>query len=473
MQVPVLSCRQKNSLAFDRAPAAVQPCPKMMLGTVRSTFHCTQDQRCMGLGKPVSYVHNRAPSTTITCSTANSSSNKAMPKRTQVSSPASAGGTTSKPAAIVAAAAATAVTVQETAGLPVDEIKLVNPPLGFANNIVPAGRCPMLDVSIASVDHAKLVPCLLGDRQLGTLPSGSSSWVPSVVVVLVWWWFALLLRCSSGIFVRDARGSCDSPACLNVCSIQHALPERRSASSLTVFACCLYVCCMPTATGPLVVTQPQHGAGLVDSSDEELDESSASPSQGSTAAPPGGGTGSSSAWRWVAHGAGSGRLMLLGCGCCGIHFRSYDHSIWREILYLTTSSPHGHVGHNTSGIAHRGRAGGTRPGELLKGIPSAGYTWIIEGRSVPETPDSQAIVLQVLGAGQPLPASECCPLGSGHCHGPLWQGELTSVPCTPVASLPSFMGLACHSQSTCLLGALRFLLGYGQQVSDQQLATKH
>lgn len=105
----------------------------------------------MGLGKPLSYRHSRAPSTTITCS-ANSSSNKAVAKRTQVSSPAGAGGAMSKPAAsVVAAATATAVTVQETVVPPADEIKLVNPPLGFANNIVPAGACSTPDVSVASV----------------------------------------------------------------------------------------------------------------------------------------------------------------------------------------------------------------------------------------------------------------------------------------------------------------------------------
>jgi len=32
---------------------------------------------------------------------------------------------------------------------------------------------------------------------------------------------------------------------------------------------------------------------------------------------------------------------------------------------------HGHVGHNTSGIAHQGRAGSTRQGKPLKGIPQA------------------------------------------------------------------------------------------------------
>jgi len=31
----------------------------------------------------------------------------------------------------------------------------------------------------------------------------------------------------------------------------------------------------------------------------------------------------------------------------------------------------GHVRHNTTGIAHRGRAGGTRPGKSLKGNPQA------------------------------------------------------------------------------------------------------
>lgn len=83
-----------------------------------------------------------------------------------------------------------------------------------------------------------------------------------------------------------------------------------------------------------MVTQPQHGADLVDSSDEELDESSASPSEGTAAAPPGGGTGRSSAWRWVAQEAGSGRLQLLGCSCCcGVHIPSHYHSICRELTF--------------------------------------------------------------------------------------------------------------------------------------------
>lgn len=126
-----------------------------MLGSYSSRiWHAGTHRACDRLAhrssKPTICVLHARKHPFITCSSASSASSSGSKpvsrqrKGTAASSSAAVSGPSSMPlvtaSATVAAATVTAVE-QTTAAPPAESIPVVNPPLGFANNIVPAREC--------------------------------------------------------------------------------------------------------------------------------------------------------------------------------------------------------------------------------------------------------------------------------------------------------------------------------------------